>query len=160
MGLLTKRADPALALLLTAHERRDDRLAQHLDWIRSEGVRGADIAGYGGRSPKKRDKIAKHDDAMSRAFYVTEYQHTNDQAAATAATRKAVYLLGDIGDYEMDVAEGVPQQDRRLPIELIDRISRWNTKQVLHGRKALRETSAKYSSVNAQIREAITRGEI
>ncbi len=145
---------------LLAQFDADDELRAHADWARGEGVRVEDFAGYWGQSTAARRNLDEHLAAAEAAFFDGRVEELGgDEAAAAARTLKALARYGTVENYEEDSAAGVPEQDRTLPIELVQRVNRWGYRKALHRKRWLKE-SATYSSMNAQIRAEIAAGRL
>lgn len=137
----------------------DPYWAPHVRWVHAEGVRDEEIRAYWNQTQATRAMLDRHNDAAATTFYRTELTSGQPAEVARQATIRAVALYGRLEDYRQDEADGVPEDDRRLPSELMPRVTRWARRQVLHPRR-LREENQHASSMNARIRREIWAGRL
>jgi hypothetical protein len=152
MGLLTRRQRRGDAVLAALSDPNDSEAAARLQYLRSEGVTDGDIRTWWNLSDKVQRKC-READQLSRMML---YLHRKDQgdnereAAGYALLHFPVY-----GEYE-DTREGVllGEEDRPLPPELADRVSRWSM------RVGPGAANGAYSSMNARIRAEVRAGRL
>ncbi len=153
------RSDPNLppnfGLVLIERETTDDSIREMLAGKRAEGVTDADIKWWWGLDNIEQRLFIVVDDWCRVASFKKYCAEGLTEEQAIAQLRKAYPIFGDPKD-----ARDVKGDDRPLPFELKNRVSKWAD--VALGKESVRDASQQppITSMNALVRSEIRAGRL